>query len=140
VRDAARVHLRHHTVRDVDQQGEMSYARRTINGYTTRSIVVGGVTLGDTGRGGTQFNYGAIELGHLHGNHFADLPFTRKLRDELIAAGRAEVHPPLPTSGWVRRALRTGADVEDVIALFRLNYERARAHHERKLSMKAHGD
>lgn len=91
-----------------------------------------GVTLGDTGRGGTQFNYGTIELGHLHGNAFADLPFTRKLRDELIAAGRAEVHAPLPTSGWARRWMRTAEDVQDVIALFRLNYERALLRAERQ--------
>jgi hypothetical protein len=31
-----------------------------------------GVTTGDTGRGGLQFNYGRVELGHLHGSSFAD--------------------------------------------------------------------
>ena len=34
-----------------------------------------GVTTGDTGRGGLQFLYGRVELGHLHGSRFADLPF-----------------------------------------------------------------
>src|SRR5215210_2042327 len=62
-----------------------------------------GVTTGDTGRGGLQFSYGRVELGHLHGSSFADLPFPKKVRDELIAQGRASVHPPLPDSGWVRR-------------------------------------
>ena len=86
-----------------------------------------GVTTGDTGRGGLQFNYGRIELGHLHGSSFADLPFPKKVRDALIAEGRAKVHDPLPNSGWVRRPMQRLEDVLDVIELFRMNYERAAA-------------
>ena len=41
-----------------------------------------GVTAGDTGRGGLQFNHGRVELGHLHGSSFADLPFPKKVRDD----------------------------------------------------------
>jgi hypothetical protein len=67
----------------------------------------------------------------LHGSSFADLPFTRKIRDELIAEGRASVHPPLPESGWVRRRMDGPEDVAPVIELFRLNYERAKTRAER---------
>ena len=84
-----------------------------------------GVTTGHTGRGGLQFSYGRVELGHLHGSSFADLPFPKKVRNELIAQGRASVHPPLPNSGWVRRRMDGPDDVEVVIELFRMNYERA---------------
>ena len=84
-----------------------------------------GVTTGDTGRGGLQFSYGRVELGHLHGSSFADLPFPKKVRNELIAQGRASVHPPLPDSGWVRRRMEGPDDAEAVIELFRMNYERA---------------
>ena len=84
-----------------------------------------GVTTGDTGRGGLQFSYGRVELGHLHGSSFADLPFPKKVRNELIAQGRASVHPPLPDSGWVRRTMDGPDDAEAVIELFRMNYERA---------------
>ena len=91
-----------------------------------------GVTTGDTGRGGLQFSYGRVELGHLHGSSFADLPFPKKVRDELIAAGRASVHDPLPNSGWVRRRMDDPCDAEAVIELFRMNYERARAHAKRR--------
>jgi hypothetical protein len=90
-----------------------------------------GVTTGDTGRGGLQFSYGRVELGHLHGSSFADLPFPRKVRDELIARGRASVHPPLPNSGWVRRRMDGPEDAEAVIELFRMNYERAKERAER---------
>jgi hypothetical protein len=85
-----------------------------------------GVSTGDTGRGGLQFSYGRVELGHLHGSSFADLPFPRKVRDELIAQGRASVHPPLPNSGWVRRRIDGPEDAGAVIELFRMNYERAK--------------
>ena len=91
-----------------------------------------GVTTGDTGRGGLQFSYGRVELGHLHGASFADLPFPKKVRDELIAQGRASVHPPLPESGWVRRRMDGPDDAEAVIELFRMNYDRAKARAERR--------
>ena len=85
-----------------------------------------GVTTGDTGRGGLQFKYGRVELGHLHGSSFADLPFPKKVRDELIAQGQASVHPPLPESGWVRRRMDSPGDTDTVIELFRMNYNRAK--------------
>jgi hypothetical protein len=91
-----------------------------------------GVTTGDTGRGGLQFSYGKVELGHLHGSSFADLPFPKKTRDELIADGRASVHPPLPDSGWVRRRMDGPGDAEAVIELFRMNYQRAKTRAERR--------
>ena len=88
------------------------------------------VTIGDTGRGGLRFGYGRVELGHLHGSGFADLPFPKKVRDELVAQGLASVHPPLPESGWVRRRMDSPGDAEAVIELFRMNYDRARARAE----------
>ena len=96
-----------------------------------------GVTTGDTRRGGLQFNYGQVELGHVHGSSFADLPFPKKVRDELLAQGRASVHPPLPDSGWVRRRMYGPVDAEAVIELFRMNYERARTRAERRVASEA---
>jgi hypothetical protein len=98
-----------------------------------------GVTTGDTGRGGLQFSYGRVELGHLHGSSFADLPFPKKVRDKLIAQGRASVHPPLPDSGWVRRRMDGPEDVEAVIELFRMNYDRAKARDERRAAPGSEG-
>jgi len=91
-----------------------------------------GVTTDDAGRGGLQFRYRKVELGHLHGSSFADLPFPKKVRDELIAQGRASVHPPLPESGWVRRRTDSLDDAGVVIELFRMNYNHARARAERR--------
>jgi Family of unknown function (DUF5519) len=76
--------------------------------------------------GGLEFRLGRRELGHIHGDRFADLPFPRRIRDELIAARRARPHHVLPDSGWVTASIDP-ADVEPVIELFRLAYERATA-------------
>lgn len=92
-----------------------------------------GVTAAPHTRGvGLQFHYGRVELGHLHGDSVADLPFPRRVHDELISEGRASIHPPLPNSGWVRRRMDDAEDVAEVIELFRLNYDRARSRGERR--------
>ena len=62
-------------------------------------------------------------MGEVHGNRLADLPFPVKVREQLIAAGKAERHHVLPNSGWVSRWIRGVEDVRDVVELFHLNYE-----------------
>ena len=74
--------------------------------------------------GGIEFRVGHRELGHLHGSRLADLPFPIPVRDELIAAGKAERHHILPDSGWISRRIRDELTWADVVDLFRLNYER----------------
>lgn len=74
--------------------------------------------------GGVEFRVGRRELGHLHAS-FADLPFPRRVRDKLIADGRARPHHVLPDSGWVTVPMGTDAERAAVVELFRLNYERA---------------
>ncbi len=76
--------------------------------------------------GGVEFRLGRRELGHLHGDRIADLPFPRRVHDELIADGRAQPHHVLPDSGWITVPIDGPADVRNVIDLFRLSYDRAR--------------
>jgi hypothetical protein len=76
--------------------------------------------------GGIEFRLGGRELGHLHGERWVDLPFTRRIRDMLVETGRASPHHVLPHTGWVSRQISSEEDVGDVIELFRLAYERAR--------------
>jgi hypothetical protein len=83
-----------------------------------------GVTLSAHRFGGIEFRLGRRELGHLHGSRLADLPFPVRVREELVAAGKAEPHHVLPQSGWVSYYIRDATDVAHVVALFRLNYER----------------
>ena len=83
-----------------------------------------GVTVHDHRFGGVEFRVGRREIGHVHAA-IADLPFTRLVRDRLIAAGRARPHHILPDSGWVTVTMRTASETTNVIELFRENYERA---------------
>jgi hypothetical protein len=82
------------------------------------------VTVASHRFGGVEFRYGRKEIGHLHGAYLADLPFPRRIRDELVAAGRAAAHHVLPDTGWVSRRIAGPADVAEVVALFRMQYER----------------
>src|SRR5258708_29587336 len=83
-----------------------------------------GVTAEPHRFGGTEYRYGRKEMGHVHGDRLADLPFPRKIHDELIASGRAELHHVLPDTGWVSRWISSADAADDVIALFRINYDR----------------
>lgn len=76
--------------------------------------------------GGTEYRYGEKrEIGHVHGDWLVDIPFPKKVRDAIVAAGRGQPHHILPESGWVSFYLREPADVERAIALFRQSYDLA---------------
>ena len=47
-----------------------------------------------------------------------------RVRERLVAEGKAQRHHILPESGWVSVPIRGDADVARVIDLFRLNYDR----------------
>jgi len=78
-----------------------------------------------------QFTVGRREIGHLHRDGVADLPFPRATHDELIAAGQASPHRA-GSPGFVSVRLRSPADVPHVVALFRQNYDRTIAAIERR--------
>ena len=73
--------------------------------------------------GGTEFRLGKRELGHIHGDYLVDIPFPRKVRDEIVATGHAEPHHILPQSGWISFYLNETADIERAIALFRQSFD-----------------
>ena len=73
--------------------------------------------------GGTEFRIGKREIGHIHGDSLVDIPFPKKIRDEIVAAKEAEPHHILPETGWVSFYLREEADVERAIALLKRSYE-----------------
>jgi len=83
-----------------------------------------GVTAEPHRFGGVEFRVHHREIGHLHGDRLADLPFPKRVRDDLVATKRAVPHHVLPDSGWVSYYIRDAEDVSEVLALFRLNYER----------------
>lgn len=77
--------------------------------------------------GGTEYRLGKRELGHIHGDALVDIPFPKKVRDEIVAAGRAETHHILPESGWVSFYLTQSGDIENAILLFKQSYDLALA-------------
>ena len=76
---------------------------------------------------GVEFRVNGHEIGHLHGDRWADLPFPVRVRKELVAAGKARLHHVVPQTGWVSYPIRGEEDVEGALELFRLNYERLTA-------------
>jgi hypothetical protein len=84
-----------------------------------------GVEAGFGRRGEWSFKVGKREIGHLHGDHAAHFMLPKEVFDELLAAGRVGPHPVFPDRrGPAARAIRDDADVDDVIALMRAQYER----------------
>lgn len=75
--------------------------------------------------GGTEYRVGKREIGHIHGNHIADLPFPTKVRHTLVAEGRAQPHHLLKDSGWVSFYIKSDDDLPALIELFKLNYSLA---------------
>jgi Family of unknown function (DUF5519) len=89
-----------------------------------------GVTAGTGERGEFGFRLGRRELGHLHGDRVLHIGFPKAVWHELHDAGRIDYHPVFPGKpGYASRALAGEADVQDAIALIRLNYERAAGRH-----------
>jgi hypothetical protein len=85
-----------------------------------------GVEAGPGRRGEFAFRVGRREIGHLHGDHAAHFSFPKDVWAELFASGRVTYHPVFPgKEGPAARAIDDPDDVRDVIALMRLNYERA---------------
>ncbi|AIC15958.1 hypothetical protein NVIE_017000 [Nitrososphaera viennensis EN76] len=74
--------------------------------------------------GGTEFDLNGREMGHMHGSSWADLPFPMKVRKELVEKGKVSPHHILPESGWVTFYVRSDEDVQTLIGLFRMQYER----------------
>jgi hypothetical protein len=97
-----------------------------IQGRIVREVLTWpGVSIGQHRFGGVEIRVGRRELGHLHGDALADLPFPVRVREELVATGWAEPHHVVPESGWVSYRIHDEADVARVIALFRMSYERS---------------
>src|SRR3954468_3432435 len=89
-----------------------------------------GVEAGPGSRGEFAFTVGRRQIGHLHGDRSAHFSFPKSQWNELHEQGRITEHPVFPgKQGPAARRIESEADVEDVIALMRLNYDRIAARH-----------
>ena len=85
-----------------------------------------GVTAGHGERGEFGFRVGRREIGHLHDDRVLHIGFPKAVWHELHDTGRIDYHPVFPGKpGFGSRALASDEDVQDAIALIRLNYDRA---------------
>ena len=77
--------------------------------------------------GGGEFRVNKREMGHIHGESLADLPFPMKIRNDLVNSGRVSPHHVLPKSGWVSYWINQDKEQEHeisaVIELFKMRYE-----------------
>jgi hypothetical protein len=89
-----------------------------------------GVEAVDGDRGELSLRVGRREIGHLHGDRTAHFGFPKKVWHELYDAGRIDYHPVFPgRPGFGARLIESDDDVRDVIAILRLNYDRAIERH-----------
>ena len=72
--------------------------------------------------GGLEYQLFGIELGHLHGSRLLDIPFTKKVRDLLVAETLASEHHILKDSGWISFYLEKYEDTAHALWLLRVSY------------------
>jgi Luciferase len=103
----------------------MSSPQRASERITETVTAWPGVSAGPGRRGEFAFTVGGREIGHLHGDHGAHFAFPKKVWVDLKEQGRIEDHPVFPGKpGLGARRIESESDVDDVIALLRLNYDR----------------
>jgi len=84
-----------------------------------------GITVAHGSRGELSFRLGRREIGHLHGDAAAHFSFPRHVWVALYKQGRIEPHPIfVDLLGPAARRIEAASDIEAVIDLLRLNYER----------------
>ena len=101
--------------------------QRTPSQQITETVLAWPGTTAETGsRGEWSLRLGRREIGHLHGDRVAHLFFHKSLWQALHDEGRIEHHPVFSDrEGPASRSIETQDDVDDVIAMLRLSYDRA---------------
>lgn len=104
----------------------MTTARTASQQITEEVTSWPGIEAGPGRRGEFAFKLGRREIGHLHGDRAAHFSFPKDVWLELSQEGRITEHPVFPGKvGPAARRIENEVDVREVIALMRLNYERA---------------
>ncbi|HEY1687504.1 MAG TPA: luciferase family protein [Solirubrobacteraceae bacterium] len=114
--------------RPISSEEQAGIARTPSARITDEVCAWRGVQAGHGSRGEFAFKVAGREIGHLHGDRAAHFGFPRELGAQLREQGRVGPHPVNPHSTkMAARRIEGDADVDEVIALMRLNYERVMA-------------
>ena len=116
----------------------MSSRQRASERITETVTSWAGVSAGPGRRGELAFTLRGREIGHLHGDHAAHFAFPKKVWVDLKEQGRIEDHPVFPgRQGLGARRIESESDVDDVILLLRLNYDRLVARERERIDTAA---
>jgi Family of unknown function (DUF5519) len=104
----------------------MSEETRTPSEQITDTVTAWpGVEAGYGKRGEWGFRVQGHEVGHLHGDHAAHFAFGRDLGESLRERDMVVDHPVFPgKSAMAARRIDSQKDVDEVIELMRINYDR----------------
>ncbi len=106
-------------------RGAQTYIEQTLTSWA-------GVSAKTHRFGGREFALGTREIGHIHGDYLVDIPFPVKVREELVAARKADVHHLLPDSGWISFYIRKEQDIGGAVELLERSYQLAVAQKARR--------
>jgi hypothetical protein len=106
-----------------DRQDQSASAR-----ITAEATSWPGVSAGRGSRGEWAFTVKGQSIGHLHGDRVAHFGFPRDIGARLRQEGRVGPHPiNRHSTKMAAREIADKQDVQEVIALLRLNYDRITA-------------
>jgi hypothetical protein len=104
----------------------MSEETRTPSEQITDTVTAWeGVEAGYGKRGEWSFRVKGHEVGHLHGDHAAHFALGKELGSSLRERGMVVDHPVFPgKASMAARGIESQGDVDEVIELMRINYDR----------------
>lgn len=80
------------------------------------------VTISTHKYGGTQFNLGDVELGHLHGNGLLDVLLNREVKTDLMRNHNILDHHTFENSGWISFWIKCSDDRNIAIEILERAY------------------
>ncbi|WP_233524462.1 luciferase domain-containing protein [Mucilaginibacter conchicola] len=88
--------------------------------------------------GGLQFDIYGKELGHIHSNGLLDMPFSKAIKQQLMADDRrVNDHHSFINSGWISFYMNHTDDKILAIQLFKINYQRLKKHEQENITAHA---